>query len=195
MCKNSIVLILHQVRRWRARGRHARSRETIGRVVVVSGCREHHSDAGRREIRAGCRGRRCRCCAVEGMHEPRSRPCALVGAGPGASWPAPAGQVVEQGARGEPRGTYSLWQLPEISTDRVSVQNGDYERFSPSNFHTLRGKRRLGGDRQDQWNTYTAPLSGAVLSASLPLTSLAALPSWDAPTAKVSPDSATLMPK
>ena len=55
-----------------------RFRETICRVVVVSGCgeHEHHGDAGRREIGAGCRGRRCHgrgCGAVEGREHPWPR--------------------------------------------------------------------------------------------------------------------------
>lgn len=56
--QNSSFLILHQIRRWRTRGRYARSWEMIGRVGVVSACGGHHSDAGRRKIGAGYRGRR-----------------------------------------------------------------------------------------------------------------------------------------
>jgi hypothetical protein len=76
MYGNSITLILHQVRRWRARGRHTRSREMPVRAVVVRGRGEHQGDAERRKIGAGCHGRRCRgraYGAVEGIPGPRSR--------------------------------------------------------------------------------------------------------------------------
>ena len=36
MCENSIALFLHQLRQWRARGRHARSLEAIGRIIVLA---------------------------------------------------------------------------------------------------------------------------------------------------------------
>jgi hypothetical protein len=70
MCKNSIALILHQIRRWRARGRHARSWETIGRVVVVGGVGSTTVTQGVDRSGQGCRGRRCRgrgCGAGEGI--------------------------------------------------------------------------------------------------------------------------------
>lgn len=46
MCKNSIALILYAIRRWRARGRHARSWATIGRACVVGGRDEHRVTRG-----------------------------------------------------------------------------------------------------------------------------------------------------
>jgi hypothetical protein len=63
MYGNSIALILHEVRRWRARGRHVRSWETIGWAVVVGGRDEPAVTRGV-ERGVGRRGRRSEEAAV-----------------------------------------------------------------------------------------------------------------------------------
>ncbi len=150
MYGNSIALILHEIRRWRAGGRHARSWRRSTRAVVVGGRDEHcvtqdversggghHGDRRRRGLRHGQR------------HRPERAVCPWVALGsafPGAApcrrrWPGGRAQDCGRARRG---GTGALpLRLPHFCAIPAAVG-----RTSPSSQRVPRRAREAQGPRR-----------------------------------------------